>query len=70
MNSEQSARVRGSDPPLGHRLHTVAGVIGRELTRRMINNQLAAGVHKTEDKTSPSVSNGKNSFFFRFERIP
>ena len=32
--------------------------------------QLAAGVHKTEDKNSASVSNGKKQFFFRFGRIP
>ena len=59
MNSERGALVRGSDPPWGHRVHTMAGDMWRALARGMINKQLAAGVHKTDDKISRSVSNGK-----------
>ena len=66
MNSARSALVRGSNPPQGHRLHTMTSVMWGELTRRIIKIQMAARVHKTEDKTShPSVSNGKKRFFFQ-----
>ena len=59
MNYERGALVRGSDPPYGQRVHTMAGDMWRALTRRMTKKQLAAGVHQTDDKMSPSVSNGK-----------
>ena len=63
MKSERSALVRGPDPPQGHRLHTTAGDIRRVLARRMIKNKLAAGMPKTDDKISRSVSNGKKKLF-------
>ena len=40
----------------------MAGVMWRELARRVIKTQLAAGVHKTEEINSPPVPNG--IFFF------
>ena len=64
MNSERGALVRSSNPPWGHRFHTLAGDMWRELARRDNKIKLAAGVHKTEDKTSASVSNGKKIVFF------
>ena len=63
INSERSALVRSSDPPWGHRVHTMAGDMWRALARLMMKKQLAAGVYKTDDQFSRSVSNGKNSFF-------
>jgi len=65
MNSGRSALVRGSGPPLAHRLHTMASDVRRALARRTIKKQIAAGVYKTEDKISRSVSNGKKQAFFQ-----
>ena len=43
----------------------MAGVVWRELTERVIKKQVAADVHKTEDKIYLSVSKG----VFAKERI-
>ena len=65
MNSERNALVRGSDPPKGHRVHTMSGDTWRALARRSKEKQAAADVHKTNDKNSRSVSNDKEYFFFQ-----
>ena len=45
----------------------MAGDVWRALARRMIKNQLAAavGVHKTDEKNSPTVSNSNKQAFFQ-----
>ena len=69
MKSERGARVGGSDPPYGHSVHNTTGDMWRAPARRLIQKHLAAGVHKTDDKTSRSLADGNPPpFLFRFGR--
>ena len=72
MDYERGALVRGSDPPLGHRVHTVSGDMWWTLAMLMIKTQLVAGVHQTDDNIYFSISLEwqKIVFLFTFERIP
>ena len=44
MKSEQSALVRGSDPPSVHGVHTTAGGMWQAPAGRLIQEHSAAGV--------------------------
>ena len=59
MKSERGAPVRGSDPPSGHSVHKTTDDRWRAPARRLIPTYLGAGVQKTGDKNSRSLSAGK-----------
>ena len=44
IKSERGALVRGSDPPSGHSVYKMAGLMWRAPARRMIQEHLAAVV--------------------------
>ena len=71
MNSERSVLVKGSDPPQGHRVHTMVCDMWRVLARRMMKKYDWLLVCTTQmTKFLDPSRMVKNSFFFRFGRRP
>ena len=65
MKHERGALVRGSDPRSGHSVDETAGDMWRLPARRLIPNHLAAGMSKTDDQNSRSLSDGSKYSFFQ-----
>ena len=62
MESERGALGRGSDPPQSHSDHTTGRSHMAGAGQASEKKHLAAGVKKTDDIKSLSLSDSKNSF--------